>query len=148
MDVHDPDRLIHPHHLVHPRRPLPALIQHVLVVVEEVGQEGEAEVVEEEAEVLEVEGEDRAEGPQIQNVLPRVVHALMKRQANVCSFFHFCTDILAPFRLVLLQRPSGRVSAQASQTASSAATPHSTRRHARIRAGAVFWRRDEINGQC
>ena len=68
MDVHDPDRLIHQHHLVHPRRPLPATTLHVLVVVVEgeVGQEGEAE--------------DRAEGPQIQNALPRVAHALMKRQ--------------------------------------------------------------------
>ena len=73
-------------------------VQHVLVVVveEEVGQEGEAEVVEEEAEGLEaevleeeeevqgaeaLEEEGRAEEPQILNVLPRVVHALMKRQA-------------------------------------------------------------------
>ena len=60
------------HHTVHVH-PHPALMQHVLEEEEEV-REGEVQVEEE----VQEEGED----PRIQNALPRVAHALMKRQAT------------------------------------------------------------------
>ena len=70
------------HHPVHVH-PHPALMQHVLEEEEEV-REGEVQVEEEvrEEEVREGEVQEEGEDPRIQNALPRVAHALMKRQAT------------------------------------------------------------------
>ena len=67
------------HHPVHVH-PHPALMQHVLEEEEEV-REGEVQV-EEVQEEGEGEVQEEGEDPRIQNALPRVAHALMKRQAT------------------------------------------------------------------